>query len=128
MNLLLDTCTFLWLTREPSKLSQTASDLIDNEANDLFLSEVSILEMVMKNSAGKLPFSDPPEEWIPARLEYHQITSLPILPEVIYLSGELDRIHNDPFDWLIAAHAITEAMTIISPDHPLSLLGASRLW
>ncbi|MDF1754457.1 MAG: type II toxin-antitoxin system VapC family toxin [Verrucomicrobiales bacterium] len=88
MNLLLDTCSFLWLTREPSKLSPTAVDLINDEENLLFLSEVSIMEMVMRNSASKLPFSDPPKEWIPARLEYHQVTALPIVPDVIYLSGE----------------------------------------
>jgi len=105
MNLLLDTCTFLWLTREPSQLSTTASDYLDDTNNELYLSEVSIMEMVMKNSAGKLPFSDKPKRWIPSRLAYHQIKTLPITDKVIYLSGELENVYRDPFDRLITAHA-----------------------
>ena len=38
------------------------------------------------------------------------------------------RVHPDPFDRLLAAQAIESGMTILSPDAPLSLLGASRVW
>jgi PIN domain nuclease of toxin-antitoxin system len=48
--------------------------------------------------------------------------------EAIYRSGELPRVHPDPFDRLIAAQAIMHGMTILSPNTPLSLLGASRMW
>jgi PIN domain nuclease of toxin-antitoxin system len=36
--------------------------------------------------------------------------------------------HSDPFDRMLAAQAIDAGMTILSPDAPLSGLGASRLW
>ena len=128
MNLLLDTCTFLWLSREPNQLSTKASEYLDDSSNERFLSEVSVMDMVMKNSAGKLPFSDEPKQWIPSRLSFHQIKTLPITDTVIYLSGELGKVHRDPFDRLITAHAITESLTVISPDGQLSNLGASRIW
>jgi len=40
----------------------------------------------------------------------------------------LPRVHPAPFDHLIAAQAIMHGMTILSPDTPFSLLGASRMW
>jgi len=43
-------------------------------------------------------------------------------------SGILPAVHDDPFDRLLAAHAIEEGATILSPDDPLSALGAARLW
>jgi PIN domain nuclease of toxin-antitoxin system len=47
---------------------------------------------------------------------------------VIYRSGRLPGGHDDPFDRLLAAHAIESGSTLLSPDAPLSLLGASRVW
>jgi PIN domain nuclease of toxin-antitoxin system len=47
---------------------------------------------------------------------------------LIYRSGKLPDVHRDPFDRLIAAHAMQAGCTVISPDPQLGLLGASRLW
>lgn len=50
-------------------------------------------------------------------------------------NGEFDagdsrylHLYNDPFDRLIAAHAIEHSAILISPDTTLSALGASRIW
>jgi len=128
MKLLLDTCTFLWLAQQPDKISQTAALFIDDPGNDLLLSDVSVLEIVMKHSAGKLPLSKNPKNWIPEKIIFHQLIHLPMHQEVIYRSGELPRCHVDPFDRLLTAHAIEHGLTLISPDTPLSDLGASRVW
>lgn len=128
LKLLLDTCAFLWLAQQPDKISSTTSDLIDEPDNDLLLSEISVLEIVMKHSAGKLPLPDVPKKWIPAKLSYHQIVSLPLVARVIFRSGELPRVHADPFDRLLAAQAIEDGLTLLSPDKPFSDLGASRVW
>jgi len=128
LKLLLDTCTFLWLAQQPDKIRTAASDLIDDPDNDLLLSEVSVLEIVMKHSTGKLPLPNVPKKWIPAKLNYHQIASLPLSAEVMFRSGELPRVHADPFDRLLAAQAIEEGLTLVSPDKPFSDLGASRAW
>lgn len=44
MRILLDTCTFLWVIREESKLSDLALTLFRDPANDVFLSAVSAWE------------------------------------------------------------------------------------
>lgn len=128
MKCLLDTCTFLWLAQQPQMLSAQATLALDDLANDLFVSDVSLWEITLKNSAGKLPLPGVPRVWLPGKLAYHQLTSLALNHDAIFRSGELPREHSDPFDRLLAAQAIEEGMTIVSPDAPFSLLGASRLW
>ncbi len=128
MRALLDTCTFLWLALEPAKLSDAAKRVLDDRRTVRQLSRVSVMEIVMKYRAGKLPLPLAPEEWIPTRRAFFQLEDLPIEEAVIYRSGALPNGHDDPFDRLLAAHAIEVGSTIVSPDTPLSLLGASRVW
>jgi PIN domain nuclease of toxin-antitoxin system len=128
MNVLLDTCTFLWLTREPHMISELAREVLDDPTTILNMSHASVLEMVVKHRARKLTFPQPPEKWIPSRRAYFQIKDLPLDELLIYRSGKLPDVHRDPFDRLIAAHAMQSGCTVISPHTPLSLLGASRLW
>lgn len=128
MQALLDTCTFLWLALEPSRLSERARGLLDDPRTVRQLSRVSVLEIVLKHRAGKLPLPQAPESWIPSRRAFFQLEDLPMEEAVIYRSGMLPDGHDDPFDRLLAAHAIEAGSTLVSPDTPLSMLGASRVW
>lgn len=128
MNLLLDTCAFLWLALPQGKLSAAATALLNDPLNCLFLSDVSIWEISLKHATGKLPLPDAPRQWMPRRLAFFQIHTVALTHGAIYRSGELPRVHADPFDRLLAAQAMEAGMTLLSPDTPLSLLGASRVW
>ncbi len=124
---LLDTCAFLWASQQPTMLSAAAVEAIDDPGSDLFVSDVSFWEISLKHSAGKLPLPKPPRVWIPEKIAYHQFQPLPLGHEAIYRSGELPQVHADPVDRLLAAQAIAEGMTVLSPDVPFSALGASRI-
>ncbi len=128
VKLLLDTCAFLWLALPQGKLSPTATSMLDDPANLLFLSDTSVWEISLKHAAGKLPLPDQPRNWLPRRLAFFQVQPLALTHSAFFRSGELPRVHSDPFDRLLAAHAIEEGMTVLSPDPPLSILGASRVW
>lgn len=128
MNALLDTCTFLWLALEPGHISPAARQVLDDPRTVRRLSQASVLEIVLKHRSGKLPLPLPPESWIPSRRSFFQLEDLPLDETVIYRSGALPDGHDDPFDRLIAAHAIESGSTLLSPDIPLSVLGASRIW
>jgi PIN domain nuclease of toxin-antitoxin system len=128
MHALLDTCTFLWLAFEPERISAVARKILDDPGTVRRLSQASVLEIVLKYRAGKLPLPEAPDVWIPSRREFFQLENLPLDERVIYRSGNLSDGHDDPFDRLIAAHAIESGSTLLSPDTPLSLLGAARLW
>lgn len=128
MNALLDTCTFLWLALEPRKISPTARKILDSPSTVRCLSRVSVLEIVLKYRAKKLPLPDDPAVWIPSRRSFFHVMDWDFDEHVIFQSGALPDVHEDPFDRLIAAHAIQKGATILSPDQPLSALGASRMW
>ena len=83
--------------------------------------------MVAKYRAGKLTSPQPPEKWTPSRRAYFQIRNLPLDELLIYRSVKLPDVHRDPFDRLIAAHAMQAASKVISADTQLGLLVASRL-
>ena len=125
---MLDTCAFLWLALESERLSEAAATAVNDPANALFMSDVSVWEISLKYSIGKLLLPDQPRLWLPRRLAFFQVQTMPISHKVIFRSGELPRVHNDPFDRLLAALALEENLTILSPDKPLALLGASVLW
>ncbi|MFN0077440.1 MAG: type II toxin-antitoxin system VapC family toxin [Prosthecobacter sp.] len=128
MNVLLDTCTFIWLAMPQGKLSAAATQIINDPANRLYLSDVSVWEVCLKHSVGKLDLPDTPRTWVPQQMKFFQVESLHLDQDSIYRSGELPKVHPDPFDRLLAAQAIESGMTVLSPDTPLSSLGASRIW
>lgn len=128
MRYLLDTCAFLWLSQQPDKLSAEAKAHINASESELFVSDVSVCEVTLKHATGKLPLPDVPRVWIPEKFAHHRLFSVPLTHAAIYRSGELPRNHADPFDRLLAAQAIEEQMTLLSPDSSLSLLGAARVW
>ncbi len=128
MNYLLDTCAFLWLASQPEKLSRKAKSVCNDPANELWLSDVSVWEIVLKHGAGKLDLQEVPRIWVPAKRLTHGLTQLVLRESALFLSGELPNVHNDPFDRLLAAQAVENEMTLVSPDTPLSALGAARIW
>ena len=128
VNLLLDTCAFLWLAGNPSQLSSAAVAAIDQPSNLLFLSDVSVWEIVLKNAAGKLPLPEPPRIWIPKQVSFFQLNRQTIDFEAMFRSGELPGFHRDPFDRLIAAQALAHQLIIVTPDLPLKQLGADTCW
>lgn len=128
MEALLDTCTFLWLALEPDRISKPARAVINDPLVTLGFSRASVLEIVLKHRTGKLPLPESPASWIPTRRAFFQLVDLPLTETVFYRSGCLCAGHDDPFDRLIAAHAVETGRVVISPDRPLGDLGASRIW
>jgi len=119
MDLLLDTCAFIWLCSEPEKYSDEAGELI-NQAGDLFLSDASILEMAIKNAAGKLSLPDVPCRWINEQVGVWGVITLPLSHDDIFLSTELPLHHKDPFDRLIISTAVNRGLTILTSDSVFS--------
>lgn len=128
MKVLLDTCVFLWLALEPRRLSSAACEIVNTASNELFLSDVSVLEIVLKHTSGKLPLPEIPRSWIPSRRTFFGLKPLGVDESAIFRAGDLPFVHTDPFDRLLAAQAIESGLSILSPDTPLSTLGSARLW
>jgi len=61
MNLLLDTRIFLWFISGDARLLGSLRQIIRNPENNVYLSVVSIWEVIIKHGLGKLPLPEPPE-------------------------------------------------------------------
>jgi len=52
MKILLDTCAFLWLTTDAPELSGKAKIMFQNTENAVYLSSVSVWEIIVKHQLG----------------------------------------------------------------------------
>ncbi len=128
MRLLLDTHAFLWFIMNHPELSRSARTVIEDPANDLWLSMASIWEIAIKVRIGKLHLARPFYLFIPQQLQDNMIDALPItLPHVGAVS-ELPLHHRDPFDRLIVAQSLVERLPPLSADAVFDQYGVERRW
>ena len=126
MKLLLDTHTFLWMNSEPARLSATASSLIVDPGNCLYLSVASLWEIKIKSMLGKLSLRLPLPQMVHDNDQRNGLVVLPVTADHVYALDQLPDVHKDPLDRLIAVVARTEAATLLSADpvfrqYPVSL-------
>jgi PIN domain nuclease of toxin-antitoxin system len=116
---LLDTHCWLWWHIEPERLSERVTKIIEDGDTTIYFSVVSAWEIVIKYHWGKLRLPSSPYDYIPKRLEASFMDVLPVQLEHALRVEKLPRHHNDPFDRLLIAQALTERLTIISLDRQL---------
>ena len=128
MNLLLDTCTFLWIITGDEAVSDTAARVYLEEDNEAFLSTVSEWEIALKYSIGRLELPASPLVYIPKQREKHGIQVLP-LDEISALNlGNLEKIHKDPFDRMLVSQSIINGYPIITPDEMVRRYPIHTIW
>jgi len=128
MKYLLDTHTLLWFLQGDKKLSDKARQLIDSPRNSQFLSIVSLWEIALKVSLGKLVLDKPFERLFPEQLHFNRIQILNITVDSLIKLTTLPFHHRDPFDRLIIAQALVEEFPIIGADTAFDAYGISREW
>ena len=111
MRLLLDTHALLWWLADEG-LSAQAREAIADPDNLVAVSAASAWEISIKKALGKLAAPDDLEQQIQAG----GFTALPISIAHGIAAGRLARHHEDPFDRVLIAQAITEGMTIVTRD------------
>jgi PIN domain nuclease of toxin-antitoxin system len=128
MRLLLDTHTFLWFAWDDPQLSRAANDLIEDGSNQGFVSAASVWEMAIKVGTGKLVLAKPLDRFLDEHLDVNEIEVLPIERRHSTYVASLPLHHRDPFDRMLVAQSIIEAMPLVSADPALDAYGITRLW
>ena len=128
MRLLLDTHSFLWFIAGHANLTASARSLIEDPANQSFLSVVSLWETAIKVSLGRLSLKSPFETLIPQQLQQNGFGLLPITIDHLTPLISLPFHHRDPFDRLLIVQATVEQMALVSRDRTFDAYGISRLW
>jgi len=120
MKLLLDTHIFIWWADQPEKLPPATLSALEDDANELLLSVVSVWEMQIKIQLGKLKLTLPLKELVKKQQETNDLTvSAVALTHVLALDA-LPFHHKDPFDRLLIAQSIEEGLTIVTADSQFS--------
>lgn len=119
---LLDTHYILWSLFEPEKIPQNVQNILENEEDTKKVSAVSLWEISLKYSLGKLELNGTTPE------EIYQ-TLLDAGFEVVELDNELlvtyhqlpkKEKHRDPFDRLLIWQAMKYGFTVITVDRSFS--------
>lgn len=116
MKLLLDTHIFLWFISGDTRLPDEMRDAIRDSRNEVYLSVVSLWEIITKYKLGKLPLPHPPETYIPAQRIRLLISDLPLDEVSVTHLAQLPAIHRDPFDRMLICQSLEHGMTIVIVD------------
>lgn len=126
--LLLDTHAVLWWAHQPASLSRRAREAIAFEADAVFVSPVSAIEIATKSRKGMLEFQTPLAHDFVAQTTLEGFKQLPISSQQAQLAGAMTMSNQDPWDRLLAAQAQLEGLTLVTRDRALRASGVATLW
>lgn len=119
--ILIDTQIILWTLFHPKKLKKRELEILEDPLLDLFFSPISLFEISLKYSHGKLSIPCSPAK-LPDALERSGFEAMPASVQVSASMHELPmEIHRDPFDRLLIWQAITEGCSFMSRDGKVPL-------
>ena len=121
--LLLDTHALLWVLEDDDALSEPARSAIVDPRNDVFVSSVSVWEISIKRSLGKLKA---PEDVL-STIDASGLRELPVTFVHADHAGGLPLHHRDPFDRMLVAQAQVEGLTIVTHDSVIATYGVRTL-
>ena len=117
MNIIIDTHIFLWALSEPYKISDTKRAELEDLSNTIFVSAVSIVELMIKASLKKFQIDFNPV----AMAKESGFALLNFSTEAALLLKDMPFHHKDPFDRMLIAQSITENYPIMTEDPKIAL-------
>jgi PIN domain nuclease of toxin-antitoxin system len=111
VSLLLDTHVALWGLTADATLGDDLLDRLRNDP-DIFLSPVTVWEIAIKQTAGKL--TGPAD--LAERVRDMGFRELPVTHAHSIVAGRLPMYHRDPFDRMLVAQATVEGLTLATRD------------
>jgi PIN domain nuclease of toxin-antitoxin system len=118
----------IWFFQGSERIPRELQLELTDPRHELFLSDVSLLEIVIKYQMGKLPLPSPPSRIILPLAKKHLMDILPLSSAAILRMERLPLHHRDPFDRLLVAQAITHRATLVSPDPLLRRYEVALRW
>lgn len=115
MNILLDTHVALWAITDSPRLSERARSLIMSDQASIWVSAATLWEIAIKHALGRgdMPVS------AQAAKQYFDDSGygfLPIDAQHAMAVESLPLLHQDPFDRMLVAQAMTEPMRFLTHD------------
>jgi PIN domain nuclease of toxin-antitoxin system len=126
MRLLLDTVAFIWAMTSADRISSKAMAALRSETTIREISVVSLSEVAIKQSIGKLRIG---KAEILTGIADLRLRVLPYTIDHALHLFDLPLHHSDPFDRQIIAQALCEKIPVVTSDEKFSLYKGLRiLW
>jgi PIN domain nuclease of toxin-antitoxin system len=119
MKLLLDTHIWLWSVLEPKRLSPRVAEALENPESELWLSPISIWELLILCEKGRMALDEEIEVWIPRAMRALPLREASVTFEVAREIGRLQLSHHDPVDHFLVATAKVFELTLVTADERL---------
>lgn len=117
MNIIIDTHIFLWALGEPDKINDVKRSALEDLSNTIYVSAVTIAEIMIKASVRKLQI-----EFDPVVLAKESgFRLLAFSAEAPLLLKDMPFHHKDPFDRMLVAQSITNNYPIMTEDPKIGL-------
>jgi PIN domain nuclease of toxin-antitoxin system len=123
MKLLIDTHLLLWWLSNSPLLPAQARQLIGDPNNTIFVSAVSLWEVWLKSSIGKLRVPS----GFAGKLAAEPFEDLPLRAEHTPAVALLEWHNRDPFDRMLIAQARSENLLLLTADGALGAYGGTVL-
>jgi PIN domain nuclease of toxin-antitoxin system len=127
MKVLLDTHTFLWAISDDPRLSRRAAQIFIGPS-DVWLSVVSIWEILTKSNLGRMPLPEPTGSYLVGRLAENRIATLPFNLDHALRIENLPLHHRDPFDRMLIAQSMQEDWPIVTADPAFKKYPVQVIW
>jgi len=112
MNIIIDTHIFLWSLAEPEKIDPAKRIELVTRSNTIYVSSISMVEIMIKSSIGKLPINfDPVDMAEQSGFELLDFSARDALP-----LKEMPFHHNDPFDRMLIAQSMARNYALMTQD------------
>jgi PIN domain nuclease of toxin-antitoxin system len=128
VRLLLDTQPFLWWIADDGRLPPRPRVSIADGANEVFVSVVSVWEIVVKAGLGRLEVPDPIDRFVMSQLEANGFLALPVTMRHALGLASLPDAHDDPFDRVLVAQAVAEDLTLVTGDRAFADYPVTTTW
>ena len=128
MKFFVDTRYVLWAAINSKRIEPWARKIIADLNNEVLVSAATVYEISLKVRLGKLPEAEDFENDLAANIEDGLgYTLMPLEPAVMLRAARFEADHADPFDRMIAAHAIQHNLPLLTTDSRLEVFGVRRL-
>jgi PIN domain nuclease of toxin-antitoxin system len=118
--------TFIWALASPERLSKKAMAVLKDQKNIRLISAISLSEIAIKQTLGKLNFS---RVDVSTGIVDLQARFLPYSAEHAYQLFDLPPHHSDPFDRQIISQALIEEIPVVTIDEKFELyVGLKVIW
>ena len=120
MKLLLDTHIWLWYALGNPQLSSNLQSIIGSDTTELWLSPISVWEVLLLVERGRISLQSDAASWIDESLKSLAIQEAPLNRHIAVLSRQIDLPHQDPADRFIAATALHYQLQLATVDTNLT--------